>query len=106
MKLYYSISEVATLLGINASALRHWEKEFSQLRPNKISRGERRYVAADIAILTEIKRLLKEEGFTIEGARKHLENKKASLEVKQKLVALEKRLENVKVQLLELVNPH
>lgn len=72
MKLYYSIKEVAEMLNVNASLLRYWESEFSQLRPRKTAGGSRAYTEKDIALLREIYRLTKECGFTLEGARQQL----------------------------------
>ncbi len=74
MKLYYSISEVAELLSVNTSLIRYWEKEFPQLRPNKIANGERRFTQKDIDLLKQIQALLKDQGYTIDGARKTLKN--------------------------------
>ncbi len=68
-KLYYSISEVAEMLEVEPHVLRYWETEFKQLRPRKNKAGRRTYRQADIEVLQAIKRLLKEEKYTIEGAR-------------------------------------
>lgn len=71
-KLYYSISEVATATDLEPHVLRYWETEFEQLRPKKNRAGNRVYTDADIATLNRIKRLLKEDKYTIEGARQIL----------------------------------
>ena len=71
-KMYHSISEVAGMLGLEAYVLRFWEKEFSQLRPKKNRAGNRVYQQKDIDLLIQIKYLLYEKGFTIEGARNYL----------------------------------
>jgi len=68
-KIYYSISEVAKMVGEEPYVLRFWEKEFSQLKPKKNKAGNRTYQAKDIEKLMRIKRLLHEDGYTIEGAR-------------------------------------
>ena len=71
-KLYFNISEVSDLCSIKAYVLRYWEQEFSNLRPMK-GRGNRRfYQHQDILLIRQIKKLLYEEGFTIEGARQKL----------------------------------
>ena len=75
-KLYYSISEVENMTGIKAYVLRFWEKEFGQLRPKKNKAGNRSYQKKDIDLINQIKHLLYEEGFTIEGARARLKNLK------------------------------
>ena len=72
-KLYYSISEVASMLDVETHVLRYWETEFRQLRPRKNRAGRRTYKQADIDLLFAIKRLLKEDKYTIEGARQVLD---------------------------------
>jgi DNA-binding transcriptional MerR regulator len=71
-KTYYSISEVCGLIGVEAHVLRYWESEFPQLRPKKNRSGNRAYRTRDIDIITTIKHLLYEEGFTIPGAKRRL----------------------------------
>jgi DNA-binding transcriptional MerR regulator len=78
-KQYFSISEVADMLGVNASLLRFWEKEFKQIKPKTNSRGKRSYRAKDIEILRAIYVLVKEQGFTLEGARKALSARKGAM---------------------------
>ncbi len=72
LKLYYSIGEVAERLGVNASQLRFWESEFKHIKPNKNSRGERRFTKDNIRQLEEVEYQVKERDFTIEGARKDI----------------------------------
>ncbi|MBT4482528.1 MAG: MerR family transcriptional regulator [Candidatus Latescibacteria bacterium] len=69
---YYSISDVANMLGLKSHILRFWESEFSVLRPRKNRAGNRAYTERDIKIIRVIKHLLYEEKFTIEGARKRI----------------------------------
>ncbi|MBM3264476.1 MAG: MerR family transcriptional regulator [candidate division Zixibacteria bacterium] len=71
-KLYYSISEVSAMTELEASVLRFWESEFGQLRPKKNRAGIRMYREKDIRLIQEIKRLTREEGYTIAGARKRI----------------------------------
>ena len=73
-KLYYSISEVSRITDLEQYVLRYWETEFDQLRPAKNSSGNRIYTNKDIKIILLIKKLLKEEKYTIEGAKKILKN--------------------------------
>lgn len=75
-KLYYSISEVAQITGIKPYVLRFWEKEFGLLRPKKNKAGNRSYQQKDIDLINQIKHLLYEEGYTIEGAKSKLKNLK------------------------------
>ncbi|MBI4552632.1 MAG: MerR family transcriptional regulator [Candidatus Latescibacteria bacterium] len=72
-KLYYSIGEVAEMTDLEPSVLRFWESEFSQLRPKKNRAGNRMYREKDIKFILEIKRLTREEGYTIAGAKKKIQ---------------------------------
>jgi DNA-binding transcriptional MerR regulator len=72
-KLYFRIGEVARLAGIKPYVLRFWETEFPSLGPRKTGTGHRLYRRKDVELVLEIKRLLYEKRFTIEGARKFLE---------------------------------
>jgi DNA-binding transcriptional MerR regulator len=74
-KLYFRIGEVARLAGIKPYVLRFWETEFSSLGPRKTGTGHRLYRRKDVEHVLEIKRLLYEKRFTIEGARKFLESR-------------------------------
>lgn len=74
-KLYFRIGEVARLAGIKPYVLRFWETEFSTLGPRKSGTGHRLYRRKDVEQVLEIKRLLYEKRFTIEGARKFLETR-------------------------------
>ena len=72
LKLYYSVSEVAQMLGVSESLLRFWEKEFPQITPKKAGRGIRQYRKEDIDTLKLIYHLVKEQGMTLQGARQRL----------------------------------
>jgi len=74
-KLYYSIGEVADMFEVNASLIRFWEKEFPQLQPRKNSRGNRVYSKKDLELFKKIHHLVKEKGFTLEGAKNALRTK-------------------------------
>ena len=82
-KLYYSISEVSRITDLEQYVLRYWETEFEQLNPAKNSSGNRIYTNKDIKLILLIKKLLKEEKYTIEGAKKILKNYIADEEVKE-----------------------
>lgn len=86
-KLYFRIGEVAKLAGIKPYVLRFWESEFSGLGPKKSGTGHRLYRRKDVELVLEIKRLLYEKRFTIEGARKVLESKPKREPVKQQAPA-------------------
>jgi len=68
-KLYFRIGEVARLCEVPAYVLRFWESEFPQLKPNKGGTGQRLYRRRDVEMALRVKTLLKEEGYTIPGAR-------------------------------------
>ncbi len=71
-KLYYSISEVSEMTHLKPYVLRYWESEFPQLRPAKNRAGKRIYRSSDIELVLLIKKLLYNDKFTIEGARKRI----------------------------------
>ena len=77
-KLYYSIGEVAELFDVNASLIRFWEKEFSAIKPKKNNKGNRLFTVKDIVTIDRIYELVKEEGHTLDGARKSLRERKFS----------------------------
>lgn len=72
-KLYYSISEVSKISGLEQYVLRYWESEFPNLNPSKNRAGNRIYTNKDIKLIFHIKKLLRDEMYTIEGAKKVLE---------------------------------
>ena len=74
-KLYFRIGDVARLAGIKPYVLRFWETEFPALGPRKSGTGHRLYRRKDVEMVLEIKRLLYDQRFTIEGARKFLETR-------------------------------
>ena len=89
-KLYYSISEVSKITDIEQYVLRYWETEFEQLSPQKNRAGNRIFTNKDIRLILYIKELLREKKYTIEGAKKILEeyelNKKPLVEIKEKKI--------------------
>ena len=72
-KLYFRIGEVARLAGVETYVLRFWETEFPALRPGKSSSGQRLYRRREVELALRIKSLLHEQGFTIAGAKKQLQ---------------------------------
>jgi len=72
-KLYYSISEVSKITALEQYVLRYWESEFEQLKPAKNRAGNRIYTNKDIKLILHIKKLLREERYTIEGAKQVLQ---------------------------------
>lgn len=71
-KIYYSISEVAEMFDVNTSLIRFWEKEFDILQPTKNKKGNRLFTQEDVEHIYLIYHLVKERGFTLEGARRQL----------------------------------
>ena len=75
-KLFYKIGEVAGMFAVNVSLIRFWEKEFEILNPKKNKKGNRMFTKKDVDNLTIIYHLVKERGFTLEGAKKKLKENK------------------------------
>lgn len=98
-KLYYSIGEVAELLDVNASLLRFWEKEFDIIKPQKNTKGNRIYKEQDVKNLKLIHHLVKERGYTLDGAKKKIKEQHKALLEKSEMVA---SLKHVRAVLLEL----
>lgn len=73
-KLFYRIGEVSRLTGLQPYVLRYWETEFPQLKPEKGKSGQRIYTKKDLESILRIKQMLYDEGYTIAGARKKLNN--------------------------------
>lgn len=71
-KLYFSISDVSRLAGVKPHVLRYWESEFPELRPGKNRAGNRTYRPKEVKMVLLIKKLLYDERYTIEGARRKL----------------------------------
>ncbi|MGI9526053.1 MAG: MerR family transcriptional regulator [Weeksellaceae bacterium] len=97
-KLYYSIGEVANAFGVNTSLIRFWEKEFDIIQPKKNKKGNRYFTKEDIKNLKTIYHLVKERGYTLEGANIALKESK-DLESDVELIF---RLEKVKAELTAL----
>ena len=76
-KLFYKIGEVAKMFGVNVSLIRFWEKEFDILKPKKNKKGNRMFTKKDVDNLTIIYHLVKERGFTLEGAKQKLKENKS-----------------------------
>ncbi|MFP9100036.1 MerR family transcriptional regulator [Flavobacterium sp. RHBU_24] len=102
-KRYYSIGELAKAFDVNASLIRFWDKEFDILKPKKNAKGNRMFTPDDVKNLQLIYHLVKERGFTLDGARVHLkEGQKKTMdtfEIIRKLEAIKTQLVNIKNQL-------
>jgi DNA-binding transcriptional MerR regulator len=98
-KLYYSIGEVSKMFNVNASLIRFWEKEFSIIHPQKNRKGNRVFTAKDIDNFRLIYNLVKEKGYTIQGAREHLAQNKSSEEKNLEVI---KSLQEIKGFLVQI----
>ncbi|MFM9826472.1 MerR family transcriptional regulator [Flavobacterium sp.] len=100
-KRYYSIGEIAKAFDVNTSLIRFWDNEFDILKPKKNAKGNRMFTPEDVNNLKLIYHLVKERGFTLEGARTHLkEGQKKTLD-KFEIIS---KLETIKTQLASIKN--
>lgn len=100
-KRYYKIGEVAKAFQVNTSLIRFWEKEFDTIKPKKNAKGNRLFTSADIDNFKLIFHLVKERGFTLEGAKQKLkENTKKTMSNHQII----SKLEAVKAELIKIKN--
>jgi DNA-binding transcriptional MerR regulator len=102
-KRYYGIGEVARAFDVNTSLIRFWEKEFDVIQPKKNAKGNRKFTQSDIKNLQLIYHLVKERGFTLEGAKTHLREERqktlSNFEIIQKLERIKAELVKIKDQL-------
>tara|TARA_B100000287_G_scaffold297523_1_gene280660 strand:- start:1672 stop:2007 length:336 start_codon:yes stop_codon:yes gene_type:complete len=98
-KIYYSIGEVAAMFDVNNSLIRFWEKEFSIIKPKKNKKGNRYFTEKDINNFKIIFHLVKERGYTLDGAKKKLrENKEGTI----KNVEIVNQLKDIRAQLVAI----
>jgi DNA-binding transcriptional MerR regulator len=100
-KIYYSIGEVAELFEVNASLIRFWENEFDFLTPQKNKKGNRLFTKEDINKIRIIYHLVKEKGYTLQGAHEKIRLNREDVE---KQVEIIDSLQRIKSFLLELKN--
>jgi len=98
-KIYYTIGEVAELFEVNASLIRFWETEFDALKPQKNKKGNRLFTKEDLNTIRIIYHLVKEKGYTLQGARDKMKGNKADV---GKQVEVIDSLQRIKTFLLEL----
>ncbi len=98
-KRYYGIGEVARAFDVNTSLIRFWEKEFDVLQPKKNAKGNRKFTPKDIKNLQLIYHLVKERGFTLEGAKIHLREERQKILSNFEII---QKLEKVKAELLKI----
>ena len=100
-KRYYKIGEVANAFGLNTSHIRFWEKEFDILKPKKNKKGNRLFTPEDIKNLQLIYHLVKEKGFTLEGAKAKMKNTPKEIKGNHDIII---RLEAIKAALIKIKN--
>lgn len=98
-KLFYSIGEVAEMLGVQTSAVRYWEKEFDILKPRKNRKGNRLFTPADVENLKIIYHLLKVKGMTISGAKKKMKENPENLDKSKEVID---SLQNIRALLIDM----
>ena len=107
VKLYYAISEVAAMFDVNVSLIRFWENEFDILKPKKNKKGNRLFTPEDIECLKIIYNLVKEQGLTLDGAKKYMKENRSSVKheiksEKKQTSEIEIRLKKIRKTLVEL----
>ncbi len=100
-KRYYTIGELAKAFDVNASLIRFWDKEFDVLKPKKNAKGNRMFTPDDVKNLQLIYHLVKERGFTLEGAKVHLKESQKKTMDKFEII---RKLELIKTQLINIKN--
>lgn len=100
-KRYYKIGEVAKAFSVNASLIRFWEKEFDIIKPKKNAKGNRMFTSEDIANFKLIYNLVKERGFTLDGAKQKLKGDPDRVIKNHEIIS---RLEAVKAELIKIKN--
>jgi DNA-binding transcriptional MerR regulator len=100
-KRYYKIGEVAKAFNVNTSLVRFWEKEFDIIKPKKNAKGNRLFTQEDVKNLKLIFNLVKERGFTLDGAKQRLKKNPEGIFNNHEIIS---RLEAVKAELLQIKN--
>lgn len=100
-KLFYSMGEVAEMFDVNASLIRHWEAQFSVIRPKRNKKGNRLFSPQDVEHLKLIYHLVKERGMTLEGAKKALRQHSAEGGMERDAELME-RLQHIRALLVEV----
>jgi DNA-binding transcriptional MerR regulator len=98
-KLYYTMGEVAAMFDVNTSLIRFYEKEFDVLKPKKNKKGNRLFTPEDLENLKIIFHLIRDKGYTLNGAKEHLKNNLGDTKDNQRVID---SLENLKKFLLEV----
>ena len=100
-KMYYTMGEVAAIFDVNQSLIRFYEKEFDVLQPKKNAKGNRLFRPEDIENLKVIFHLIKDKGFTLQGAKEYLKSGKNEVHEQQKVIEALEKLKSFMVELKE-----
>jgi DNA-binding transcriptional MerR regulator len=98
-KLYYSIGEVAELFNVAPSLIRFWESEFDLIKPKKNRKGNRQFTREDIDNVRTIYHLVKEKGFTLQGAKEMLKNDSQAVKDQMEMIESLKRVRSFLVEM-------
>tara|TARA_B100000902_G_C27172626_1_gene844629 strand:- start:556 stop:885 length:330 start_codon:yes stop_codon:yes gene_type:complete len=98
-KLYYSIGELAKAFNVKTSLIRFWDSEFDILKPKKNAKGNRRFTPEDVKTLKTIYSLVKEQGYTLDGAKSYIKSKKGKPLTNFEIIA---KLESIKYKLMKI----
>jgi len=107
VKLYYTIGEVSEMFDVNTSLIRFWEKEFDIIKPKKNKKGNRLFTPEDIDNFKVIYNLVKEQGLTLDGAKKYLKENRKTVKHEMKIEKnqfseIESKLKSIKSTLIDL----
>jgi DNA-binding transcriptional MerR regulator len=100
-KLYYSIGEVSEMFNVAPSLIRFWESEFELIQPKKNRKGNRQFTGEDINNVRTIYHLVKEKGFTLQGAKEMLKNDTQSVKDKMEVIDSLRRIRSFLVEVRE-----
>ncbi len=101
IKKYFTIGEVAKELGVATSLVRFWETQFDFIRPKKNAKGNRKYTQDDLKKLKLVYHLVKEKGYTLQGAQEHIKQSKDSIDDKAEMI---ESLKSIRAFLEEMKN--
>jgi len=98
-KLFFSIGEVSEMFGVNTSLIRFWEKEFDAIKPSKNKKGNRLFTQQDVAVFKQIFFLVKEKGYTLQGAKQKLKDGTSEMDTEIEVI---EKLKKVRAFLVSL----
>lgn len=102
-KMYYSIGEVSKLLDVSPSLLRFWETEFDVIKPKKNKKGNRMFTRQDIKNLQTIYHLVKERGFTLQGAKDYLKTNRKKIDNNLEMIDALKKIKHFLIDIKDKI---